>query len=364
MQLTQEQRVFVVSIFLQTNSVADVVQRFQERFPERQAPTGKTVRNVVRKFQTHGTVKNLNSGNSGRRKTVCSAENIELVRAALEENPTLTTRRNGLNISQKSVNRIIRKEINWFPYKIRRRHEIKDGDHERRLAYSRWLLRQFNDPLFRSKIVIGDEAAFSMNGHVCSKNMVMYSPKGDRPEFHYDVPNSREKVTVWSALCGNGELLGPYFFDGNIDGETYFHMLNVQVVPDLNNIFNFNIVGDHFYDNNVWWFQDGAPWHQRVMVRNRLRELFGNQIVSLNHDLEWPPRSPDLTPCDFFLWGYIKSKVFETPPQNVLELRERIFTEFDLLRNDRELIVKVVRSMESRAQKCIERNGGHIEGQY
>ena len=39
---------------------------------------------------------------------------------------------------------------------------------------------------------------------------------------------------------------------------------------------------------------------------------------------EQPPRSPDLTPCDYFLWGHLKSKVYLTPPQDVEELRERI----------------------------------------
>jgi len=38
-----------------------------------------------------------------------------------------------------------------------------------------------------------------------------------------------------------------------------------------------------------------------LYVTERLSELFGDQIVSLNQQVEWPPRSPDLTPCDFFL---------------------------------------------------------------
>ena len=39
----------------------------------------------------------------------------------------------------------------------------------------------------------------------------------------------------------------------------------------------------------------------------------------------WPPRSPDLTPCDFFLWGYVKDNAYKSPlPQNVWELQDRI----------------------------------------
>ena len=55
------------------------------------------------------------------------------------------------------------------------------------------------------------------------------------------------------------------------------------------------------------------PSFSLVTVRNRLAEVFGHRVIALHHDVEWPPRSPDLT-CDFFLWGYLKSKVFATPP--------------------------------------------------
>jgi hypothetical protein len=27
----------------------------------------------------------------------------------------------------------------------------------------------------------------------------------------------------------------------------------------------------------------------------------------------WPPRFPDATPCDFFLWGYVKDQVYVPP---------------------------------------------------
>ena len=43
------------------------------------------------------------------------------------------------------------------------------------------------------------------------------------------------------------------------------------------------------------------------------------------HLLLWPPRSPDLTPCDFLLWGYVKDNAYKPPlPQNVRELQDRI----------------------------------------
>ena len=43
----------------------------------------------------------------------------------------------------------------------------------------------------------------------------------------------------------------------------------------------------------------------------------------------WPARSLDLTPCDFFPWGFIKSKVYGTRPRDIEELKERIISAFD-----------------------------------
>ena len=39
-----------------------------------------------------------------------------------------------------------------------------------------------------------------------------------------------------------------------------------------------------------------------------LTAMFQDRIISLKSDFEWPPRSPDLTAPDFWLWGYLKDK--------------------------------------------------------
>ena len=116
---------------------------------------------------------------------------------------------------------------------MRIRHALENRDRQRRIDYSNWLIEQFRDENFQNKIVIGDEAAFSMNGQVNSHNVVQYAPKGEAPDFHYDRNNSREKVTVWAAVCGNGTILGPYFFDANMNGQTYLNMINDDVVTEM-----------------------------------------------------------------------------------------------------------------------------------
>ena len=83
-----------------------------------------------------------------------------------------------------------------------------------------------------TNFVIGDEAGFWMNGKVVTLNVREYAPVG-HPEFNYDVNFSREKVNVWAGLCGNGLLLGPFFFERNLNGIGYLQILNEQVIPEL-----------------------------------------------------------------------------------------------------------------------------------
>ena len=66
-----------------------------------------------------------------------------------------------------------------------------------------------------------------------------------------------------------------------------------------------------------WWFQEVAPALCLRAVRLRLHEIFANHVVTLYREVEWPPRSSDMTPCNFFLWGFLKLKVFVTPPHDM-----------------------------------------------
>ena len=72
-----------------------------------------------------------------------------------------------------------------------------------------------------ANLIIGDEAGFAMNGKVNSQNVREYAPHGERPEINYAVNESCERCTVWVGLCGNGTLLGPFFFDGYVNSANY-----------------------------------------------------------------------------------------------------------------------------------------------
>ena len=70
--------------------------------------------------------------------------------------------------------------------------------------------------------------------------------------------------------------------------------------------------------------QDGAPPHFSCFVTNVLNERFPDAWIGRGGPIAWPPRSPDLSPPDFFLRRYIKNSVCAEKIRNIQQLQERI----------------------------------------
>ena len=255
MQLTTEQRVFLVHEYFRTRSLQDVANAFAERFPNRAPPAKSTIWKNIRKYLNEGTSLNLNQGRSGRLRTARIPQNIEEVRQQLETNPAnISGRRNGLGLSQTAFRRIVRLDIGWYPHKMNVRHQLVPADHPRRMQFCQWLLQQNNR--FFNNLVIVDESAFFMNGTVCTQNVREYSPYHQPPDFHYDRNMSRGKVSLWIGLCGYWNILGPFFFEGNMTGNMYLDMINNRIVPELEAIFQRRRRGAF---RRLWWVHD-AQW--------------------------------------------------------------------------------------------------------
>ena len=336
-QFTPQQRAFIVAEFYRNNNnVYRVIQKFREVYPNARCPSRGTVYNNVRKYAITGTSLNLNKGRSGRNRTARSAENIEAVRNAIEEargeapEIRISCRRNGLGLSSATFNRITRLDLHFNPYQMIRQHQLLPGDLPRQFRFCQWLLDK--NGRFLDDLIIGDESGFSLNASVNTHNIREYCARGEHPlDFEYVRNDDRHKLTVWVGLMGNGTIIGPFFFRQSIDGEDYLNMIGEEIVPALRQLQRYRGRRNNQF-RRIWWAQDGAPPHRRRFVTDRLAELFGDRVIALNHVVEWPPRSPNLTPLDFFLWGYLKSKVYQTSPANLEELEQRIRHEIDTLR--------------------------------
>ena len=99
------------------------------------------------------------------------------------------------------------------------------------------------------------------------------------------------------------------------------------------------------------------------MLLNRVlqQRLIGRAAKGDNHLLPLPPRSPDLTPCDFFLWGFVKDSFYvPTLPLSLKELRDRIKHALQTI--TAELLHQVWDEFDYHVDVCPVTQGAHIEG--
>ncbi|GFW92605.1 uncharacterized protein TNCV_519221 [Trichonephila clavipes] len=74
----------------------------------------------------------------------------------------------------------------------------------------------------------------------------------------------------------------------------------------------------------LWFQQDGATCHTARATIDLLKDTLGDRLISRFGPVNWPPRSCDLTPLDYFLWGYVKSLVYADKPQTLDHLEDNI----------------------------------------
>ncbi|GFX55400.1 uncharacterized protein TNCV_2980081 [Trichonephila clavipes] len=91
-------------------------------------------------------------------------------------------------------------------------------------------------------------------------------------------------------------------------------MITNFFIPELNN-----------HDVQELWFQqDGATCHTARATIDLLKDTFGDRLISRFGPKNWPPRSCDLIPLDYFLWGYVKSLAYADKPQTLDHLEDNI----------------------------------------
>ena len=111
----------------------------------------------------------------------------------------------------------------------------------------------------------------------------------------------------------------------------------------------------------MWYQHDGAPAHFFNASRQILDNNFPNRWIGRGGPVAWPPRSPDLTPLDYFFWGHMKSLVYETPVESEMDLLARIAAAAGDISDDHRMVAKVHHSLERRCTSCITVNGRHFE---
>ncbi|GFX24463.1 DUF4817 domain-containing protein [Trichonephila clavipes] len=161
------------------------------------------------------------------------------------------------------------------------------------------------------------------------------------------------RKTVWCALWALG-IIGPYFFKNDeghnvtVNGDRYRAMITNFFIPELNN-----------HDVQELWFQqNGATCHAARATIDLLKDTLGDRLISRFGPVNWPPRSCDLTPLDYFLWGYVKSLVYADKPQTLDHLEDNIRRVIADIRQ--QMLEKVIENWTSRLDYIRASRGSHM----
>lgn len=320
------------------------------KYPTRILPTRKIFIKIVHNLKTHGSFKKPK--NVKPRK--CD-ENMEMnILTYFEATPDASTRnasRDIPEISRPTIHRTLKK----YKYKCYKNghwvQALHAGDDIRRLEFCNWIKETMGlDRHFLKYVIFSDETQFSNNGMYNRKNHHYWSRENPL-RIHEGRRQVRFSFNCWVGLLHNKVLLFK-IYDGHLDRFKY-----LAILEDL-----LAAVGEMPAEvrEQLYFQQDGAPAHNSRIARDFLNENFSRKWIGTNGPIKWPARSPDLTPLDYFLWGYVKDEVYKTSYDTIEDLKaaiESILTQIHHIKIQN----SILRSLPKRVDYCIEKNGGHFE---
>ena len=342
--ISNQRKAACVQKYIQTGSIASTRRWYATTYGAA-APSRNSILRWYRRFLQNGTVADL--PRSGRPQA--DPQVVSRIEGAFHENPRLSLRvaERVLQVLRSTICDVLKKKLKMFPYKISFLQQLSTRVYGERLQWSQHCRTEMEvDPQYLSRIVFSDECLFHTNGVVNKHNVRIWGTSN--PKVVEEVPQNSEKVMVWCAMHKT-KIIGPYFFRApTVDTQAYKSMLRYY---GLNHIAQ--LPGSPIFQ------QDGAPAHTSNATREYLTRKLGNQWISKRGPTNWPARSPDLTPLDFFLWGYVKDKVYAVRIHSLQHLRTRITRAIRSI--DTATLSRVWKNVETRMDCVVRQQGKHIE---
>lgn len=321
---------------------------YRRRFPNRRLPNARVFSSVFRKLRDTGKVPS--SYISSERSNEQDLNEVENILESVERSPTTSTRRISTRIvvPNTRVWRTLRQH-GLHPYHLQPVQHLQPGDEVRRLQFSRWV--DGNRQLIPS-ILFTDEATFTRDGINNSHNSHRWSDENPYAAVESNFQH-RFSVNLWCGMIDN-LLIGPFVLPNRLTGQLYLEFLGNDLPLLLEDV-------PLATRRDMIWQQDGAPAHFSRQVTQHLNRVYPQRWIGRGGPINWPPRSPDLTPLDFCLWGWLKSEVYKVKVNTRDDLIARIMDCAALIKERQDAIRRATNSITNRITKCIEVGGGIIE---
>lgn len=288
---SKQEKAQCVLWFHETKSPISVQRTFRTSYG-RSPPDVKSIKRWYEKFKETGSVEDL--PRSGRPSV--SEATVDRVRQSFQRSPSKSTRQASreLQIPQASVVKILHKRLRLHAYKVQIVQALQPNDLPRRAEFATEILNRIDgDNDYLNRICFTDESTFHVSGMVNRHNVRIWGT--ENPHAYVQLQRDSEKVNVWCGLMHN-KVFGPFFFtEKTINANIYLDVLQQFIAPQLEE-----------YQPWIIFQQDGAhplPYWG-LLVRDFLDETFPDRWIGRDGPTPWPPRSPDITPLDFFMGLY------------------------------------------------------------
>lgn len=305
---------------------------------------------TIQKLRDTGSIQDRKR--TGRPRTVRTPELQKKIRRILKKNPqrSLNKLSQKLNISDRSLRRVVHEDLGLKTYKKRKHHGLNVAQRKKRVDRCRMLLRRFKKGDEKS-IVFSDEKLFVVEEKWNAQNSRVYAAKiEDIPETKRTVIQSQKpgSLMIWAAVSSYGKFPLKFIEPRvKINADYYRHEILERVVEPS---------GRRMFKNQPWVFQqDSAPAH-KAKVNQAWCQAHLPWFISTE---EWPPSSPDLNPLDYTIWGLLEARVNSTTHRSLESLRRAIRREWLKLELDE--ICSSINCWRERLTKVVKQRGGYIE---
>ena len=233
------------------------------------------------------------SKSPGRPRTARTKIAINKVKQQLRSKKNVSTRKlsKRLDLSRTSVRRILKDELNCYPYKKIIEPALTDEHIAKRKKFANWIRTNFKKQE-TMKILFSDEKMFYIEDVYDYQNDRIWAVDRVTAKNNGGIKKQRkfpQKVMVWMGACSKGLTPLVIFDKGTVDHARYIKEVLPVALKYGNKVFG-----------NVWTFQqDGARPHTHHLTQQWCKENFPSFICK-DH---WPPNSPYLNPLDYSIWN-------------------------------------------------------------
>jgi len=222
-----------------------------------------------------------------------------------------------------------------YPYHEQRVQHLGPGDFAERLEFCKWLngSRQAHHySLFTN------EAKFNRDGVNNTHNSHVWADENPHATVESNF-QLRFSVNVWCAVLDD-QLIGPFFLEGT--REAYLRFLQEELPRLLEDV--------PVNKRSRMYFQHGgAPPHSSREIRHFLNYRFAGRWIGRGGPHHWPARSPDLSPLDYCVWGWMKELVYSEKVVTREALLGRILDAADHIRNSQRKLQQATCAVHNRA---------------